>query len=414
MNDHQLARRINLPLLVFYGLGTILGAGIYVLVGKVAGSAGLLAPLSFIIAASIAWLTAKSYSQLVVLFPKSAGEAIYIDHGFKLPALSLATGLMIILTGIVSAATLTKGFIGYLVVLIPVNDTVAMLTIVIALTLLALWGIGESLTVAALVTVIEILGLLIVLIYCGDSLSKLPQQAESLFFPQSYTEVIGVLSGAFLAFYAFIGFEDMVNVVEEVKQPDKTMPAAILWVVLISTSLYVLIALVACLSLPLDQLEQSTAPLTDILKTANPTAAKAVALISVLAIINGVLIQIIMASRVCYGLSSRFNGPRLLHSVSASRHTPTFATLLVAMLIILASLFFPLTTLAKATSFIILVIFTLINFALFTIKRRHYADINPNSVTTAKAITSYPLIAGLLCLGLVMFQIFAVTGLAAG
>jgi len=405
MNTQTLARQINLPLLVFYGLGTILGAGIYVLVGKVAGSAGLLAPVSFIVAAAIAWLTAKSYCQLVVLFPKSAGEAIYIDNGFKLPSLSLVTGLMIILTGIVSAATLTKGFIGYLIVLVPVNESVAMITIVMLLMLLAIWGIGESLTVAALVTVIEVVGLLIVLAYCGDSLVELPDKASSLFVPQSIPEVAGVLSGAFLAFYAFIGFEDMVNVVEEVKEPSSTMPKAILWVVVISTTLYVLIALVACLSLSLPALEQSTAPLTDILKSQNVGAAKVVTLISILAIINGVLIQIIMASRVCYGLSMRFNGPSFLHAISTKTRTPVYATVLIASCIVLAALFFPLTTLAKATSFIILIIFTLINIALFRIKRRNFSDCETKAVSTAKQLGSYPLLAGLLCFGLLTFQL---------
>ncbi len=393
--NNELARKINLPLLILYGLGTILGAGIYVLVGKVAGSAGLLAPLSFIVAALIAWLTAMSYSKLVVLFPKSAGEAVYVDHGFHRPWLTLSTGLMIILTGVVSAATLTSGFVGYLVVLVPINETLAMTCAIVLLATLAAWGIAESLIMAAFITLVEISGLCIVLFYCGDSLAQLPQRAGDLFVPNSIAQITGVLSGAFLAFYAFIGFEDMVNVVEEVKQPETTMPKAIFWVVILATSLYVLIALVATLSMPLTELEQSAAPLADLLSSQNASAAKAVAFIGMFAIVNGVLIQIIMASRVCYGLSKQYGGPAFLHSVSPHTRTPIIATVLIAALILLAALFFPLTTLAKSTSFIILVIFALINVALWRMQAQ------------AQAIPgrSYPLLAAGLCLALLGFQI---------
>ncbi len=399
MTDGEiLARKINLPLLIFYGLGTILGAGIYVLVGKVAGSAGLLAPLSFIIAAIIAWITAMSYSQLVVLYPKSAGEAIYVEKGFQIPAITVLTGLLIIVTGIVSAATLAKGFIGYFVLLVPVDTTLAIIGLVILLFLIAAWGIAESVTLAALITLIEVAGLLIVFIFCGDSLSQIPEKAQQLLIPLSSAQWIGVLSGAFLAFYAFIGFEDMVNVVEEVKQPETTMPTAILWVVIISTGLYVMVALVATLSLPLAELEQSKAPLAELLQSKNPMAAKVVTVISVLAIVNGVLIQIIMASRVCYGMSKRYGGPAFLHSIDPKTHTPVVATLLIALLILLAALFFPLTSLAKFTSFIILIIFTLINLALWRIQNRHYQSAEANS-------RSYPALAALACLSLVLFQV---------
>lgn len=214
-----LARKINQPLLIFYGLGTILGAGIYVLIGKVAGIAGLLAPLSFVVAALIAWLTAKSYGTLVVLFPKSAGEAIYIEHGFQKSWLTITVGLLIVLTGIVSAATLLNGFVGYFILLVPTNETLTMVGVLVLLTALAVWGIAESITLAALITFVEIFGLIIVLYFCGESLTLVPEKASQLFIPNSFVELSGVFSGAFLAFYAFIGFEDMVNVVEEVKKP---------------------------------------------------------------------------------------------------------------------------------------------------------------------------------------------------
>jgi len=404
-SDEALARRINQPLLILYGLGTILGAGIYVLVGKVAAEAGLLAPLSFIFAALVAWLTALSYSKLVVLFPKSAGEAVYIEHSFRMNWLALSVGILIILTGIVSAATLTNGFTGYLLLLVSVNENFAMAAVVIVLTALAVWGIAESLIVAALITAIEVIGLFIVLFFCGDALIELPQSFDKVFLPKSSAQLVGVLSGAFLAFYAFIGFEDMVNIVEEVKRPERTMPKAILWVVIISTSLYVLIALVAIFSLPLNELSQSKAPLADVLAQKNAGAARVVSLISVFAIVNGVLIQMIMASRVCYGMSKQYGGPEWLHHVSTLTKTPALATVLIGIAILLFALYFPLVVLAKLTSFIILLIFALVNLALWKIQRENYQQATKESILIVKNLRSYPMLAALLCIGMLIFQV---------
>lgn len=396
----SLARRITLPLLILYGLGTILGAGIYVLVGKVAAVAGMLAPLSFILAALIAWLTAMSYSELVVLFPESAGEAVYVEESFHRKWLTLLVGLLIVLTGIVSAATLANGFTGYFVLLVPMNETLAIIGVVFLLTILACWGIAESMIAAALVTALEVFGLLIVLFFSADVLTALPQNFDQLLLPASSLQWVGVLSGTFLAFYAFIGFEDMVNVVEEVREPEKTMPKAILWVVIISTAFYVLIALVAILSLPLEELARSEAPLAEILAREHEGAAKLVSIISVFAIVNGVLIQMIMASRVSYGMSKRYGGPSWLHRVSSRTQTPVLATLIIGACILGFSLFFPLLLLAKFTSFIILTIFALVNVSLWKL---HGMQDRGNA--TATKLRSYPLVAALLCAAMLVFQV---------
>lgn len=403
-ND-TLARRINQPLLILYGLGTILGAGIYVLVGKVAAEAGLLAPLSFVLAAIIAWLTALSYSRLVVLFPQSAGEAVYVHQAFAQKWLTLLVGLLIILTGIVSAATLARGFTGYLSSLVGINENLAITGVILILTALAVWGIAESLVAAACITLIEILGLLIVLLFCGDTLLNLPENIQHVFIPSSSTQIIGVISGTFLALYAFIGFEDMVNIVEEVKEPEKTMPNAILWVVIISTILYVLIALVAIFSLPLDTLAASKAPLHEILSIKSTNAAQLVSLISIFAIVNGVLIQIIMASRVCYGLAKQYNGPRYLYYISNLTRTPIVATLIIAVVILLAALFFPLVVLAKITSFIILIIFSLVNLALWKLEKTERLSQPEQPASTDKRLKTYPLLAALLCISILVVQI---------
>ena len=191
----------NLPLLILYGLGTILGAGIYVLVGKVAAVAGLLTPLSFILAAFVAWLTALSYSQLVVLFPKSAGEAVYIEQSFHRHWLSISVGLLIILTGIVSAATLANGFTGYFIRLIAIDETTAIIGIVIILTALAVWGIAESLIVAALITLIEVIGLLIVSLFLRRCTQRIASTCRSTLF----TAINRTISGRSIrGFFSFL------------------------------------------------------------------------------------------------------------------------------------------------------------------------------------------------------------------
>jgi amino acid transporter len=400
-NETQLARTLGTPLLVLYGLGTILGAGVYVLIGKVAGSAGLLAPLSFILAAFIAWITALSYSQLVVLFPRSAGEAVYIEKAFSLRWLTICVGLLIIVTGIVSAATMANGFVGYLKVFVPIPDQLAVVLVVVLFAGVAVWGITESMLISGLITLIEIAGLLLVIFLSGDSLSALPEKAGDIFLPVSINEVLAVVSGAFIAFYAFIGFEDMVNVVEEVKDPANVMPKAIRLVIVVATVLYILIAIIAVLSLPIDRLSASTAPLTLLIESGGDFGVKLIAAIGVVAIVNGVLIQIIMAARVVYGMTVQYRGPNFLSYVNPVTKTPVTATVIIAVLVMLFALFFPIVFLAKLTSFIILLVFSAVNFSLWKIsKQEKYQSLLRQQ--------QYPLLGLFLCMGLLFFQLASV------
>ena len=158
-----LQRRVSLPLLVFYGVGTILGAGIYVLVGKVAGAAGMYAPFAFLVATVLAAFSALSYAELAARFPKSAGEALYVAEGLRSRFLARLMGLMIAAVGIVSSATMIQGFVGYLHVFIAVPDVVIVVALVAAMAALTIWGIGQSVWVASAMTLVEIAGLLVIL-----------------------------------------------------------------------------------------------------------------------------------------------------------------------------------------------------------------------------------------------------------
>jgi len=183
------------------------------------------------------------------------------------------------------------------------------------------------------------------------------------------------------------------------------MSKAFLWVVLVSIILYVLIAVVAVLSLTLSELAQIDAPLAEMVAQEHPAVAKFVSIISVFAIINGVLIQQIMASRDCYGMSKRYGGPAFLHQVSSLTQTPVLATVLIAIAILLFALFFPLVVLAKITSFIILIIFTLVNISLWKMKRDNFTEVSEEQSIFANAHASYPMLAALLCISMLLFQI---------
>lgn len=372
----KLKRNLSLSLITFYGLGNILGAGIYALVGKVAGEAGYFAPLSFFIASIIAGISAFSYAELSARYPVSAGESVYVFEGFGIQKLSLVVGLLVGLAGIVSAATIAHGFAGYLQVFLDLPRWLMMTVLILVLGGLASWGIKQSVRVAAVLTLAEVAGLLIIIFVGADQVANLGQlyEFEQQPDPQSVTHgfsVISVLSGAFLAFYAYIGFEDMVNVAEEVKDPQRTMPRAILLCVIISMLLYSLVSLVSISVLTPAELSRSDAPLADVYYAATGRAPVLISFIGIFAVINGSLIQIIMVSRIFYGMASRGWLPGFLGKIYPVTHTPLNSTVLTVALLIFFALLLPMVTLAEFTSYLILTIFALINLSLIRIKRRH-------------------------------------------
>ncbi len=394
-----LKRTITLPLLTFYGLGNILGAGIYVLVGKVAGVAGYAAPLAFLMASVVAGVSAFSYAELAARFPKSAGEAVYLQAGFGRQWLSLLTGLAIALAGMVSAAALARGFSGYFAVLVTAPAAVVITILLVVLGLLALWGIKESLRVAALFTLIEIGGLLLIVWVAREGFDKLPDHlGEMLSLERGAWH--GIFIGAFLAFYAYIGFEDMVNVAEEVRQPARTFPPAIGLALLVATVLYILVATVAVLTIPPAALATKEAPLAAVYQQSTGQTPHLISFIGMFAVVNGALIQIIMASRLLYGLSRNGWLPDLFGRVHPLTRTPVNATLLVTITIILMALVFPLERLAAGTSALVLMVFTLVNMALIRIKRKQRAA--PEILVVPGW---FPWVGWVLSLGLLIFQV---------
>ena len=369
----SLKRDISLYLLVFYGLGNILGAGIYVLIGKISGISGMLTPFSFIIACIVVLFTALTYSELSSRFPYSAGEALYANEAFNSKYLSIFIGAMIALSGILSSATILHGFYGYISTFIDLPKTLTLVLILSLLCFIAILGVGKSVKVASLLTLIEISGLLIIVFFGFDKI-EFSNVDFKPFIPSLEVSVWYSISlGAFLAFYAFIGFEDMVNVAEEVKEPSKTMPKAIIIALILSTLLYILVAFISIITIEPEALSKSSAPLADVYSKLTDKEPILLSFIGILAVINGALIQIIMVSRLFYGMGNNKWLPQIFTKINEKTRTPIFATIFASILILVFALWLPIVTLATLTSFFIFIIFTLMNLALLRIRKK-----NPN------------------------------------
>lgn len=396
-SEVKLKRSLGPLLVTFYGLGTIIGAGIYVLLGAVAGLAGNWLPASFILAGSIASLTALSYAELSTRLPYCAGAAIYIEQAWRQLWMATLVGWLLVLTGIVSAAAIANGFVGYLNVFLETDASVAITLLLLGIGLLAAWDIQASAMAIFIVTLIEVGGLILVTAY-AFTVDVDPAPTVALQANLDSTALSGIILGSFVAFYAFIGFEDMVNIVEEVRNPRRNMPLGIILSVILALVLYCAIAIAALRVLPATELANSEAPLSDVM-AASGGNAYLISLISLIAVINGALVQIIMASRVLYGMAGKKMAPAFIGKITPSTHTPVLATALIVIAVLIFALALPLTQLAQLTSLIMLVIFTLVNLALLSIKNQpgvggqaHILKL-PRAIPLLGAITAAMLLA---------------------
>lgn len=367
-NNGRLSRQVTLIPLIFYGLGNIIGAGIYALIGEISAISGYLMPLSFLAACIIVLFTALSYSELVSRYPLSAGVAVFIDKAFKNKRFSVLMGLFVAVNGLLFAATIIHGFNGYMGVFFNIPEYLSSFFILLILGSIAIWGINESVKAAVFLTVVEAIGLLII-IFAG--LVYLPQSTVeySLLLPGfDFSHYNIILLGAFLAFFAFTGFEDMVTIAEEVKEPQKTVPRAIVGSLVLATIIYMFVAFVSITTISPSQLAESSAPLADVYHQATGKGEEILGTIGVLAMINGALIQLIMVSRIFFGMSDQGWFPKVFKGIHPKTKTPVFATVFSTLIVYLFTLWLPILTLAELTSFFIFVIFTIVNIALIKIK----------------------------------------------
>jgi basic amino acid/polyamine antiporter, APA family len=407
----KLRRRLTLTLVVLYGLGVTIGAGIYVLIGATAGRAGIHAPMAFVLAAVVMGFSAATFCEFVVRFPVSAGEAAYVRAGFGSQSVALLVGLAVMLGGVVSSATISLGAAGYIGAfldpILSIDRSILTIAVIIVVAAVACIGILESVAFAGLMTVIEIGGLLAIIvggvIGTPDLLARLPEVVPTSFDGMVWSGIIGA---TLLAFFAFIGFEDMVNVAEEVREPGRTMPRAIFITLGLATLLYFLVTTIAVLNVPADELGGSAAPLGLVFGAVTSLPPALIAAIATIATVNGIIIQMIMASRVLFGLCDQgtIRGAvgRFLGQVNGRTGTPVVATLTVAVVVAILAVSFPIERLADATSQIILVIFIVVNLALIRLKWRERGQLQPPNPGFRVPLW-VPVAGAILSLALVLF-----------
>lgn len=364
-----LNRALNLPMVALYGLGVTVGAGIYVLIGETAALAGPFAPLAFILAALIVGFTAFSYAELSTRLPVSAGAAAYVAAGLRRVWLAQIVGLAVAVSGIVSASAVAIGAGGYLAELVDARADVMAAVVVISMGLLAWWGITQSVATAAAITVIEIGGLAGVILWAAMVAEPAGISAAEMIPTLRGPHWVGIGAASVLAFFAFVGFEDIVNIAEESRDPRHVLPRAIAITLIVTTVVYIAVVAAVLMVVPLDDLARSDAPLSLVFATAPPWVRAAFSSVAVVATINGVLIQIIMASRVLYGMADRRQLPAGLAYVSPRTQTPSVATAVVVTAILLLSQLVPIERLAGYTSQIVLAVFVFVNLSLIAVKR---------------------------------------------
>ena len=366
-----LARNLSLTMLVLYGLGVTVGAGIYVLIGAAGARAGQHAPIAFLLAAVIMGLSAASFAEFATRLPVSAGEAIYVETGFASRRLGFVAGLMVVAAALISSAAIAHGAAGYIGQFVKLPGAVLTVAVILLTALVAAWGISEAVWVAAIMTVVELGGLLVIIVVGlwqdPGILTRAPEAFSGL---QSAGAWPGILSATMLAFFAFIGFEAMVNVAEEVEDPTRTLPIAIAITLVTATVLYILVVWVASHAVTRAELAAASAPLSLVFQRVTGASPTLISLIAILATVNGVIVQTVMASRVLYGMAKQGMLPRTLSDVHPVTKTPLTATALAAGLTTVAAVALPLEALADLTTQAMLVVFALVNLALLAMKLR--------------------------------------------
>ena len=403
-SPQQLKRSLTLWLAVLYGLGVTIGAGIYVLVGIAAGRSGMHAPLAFVLAALVMSFSAASFAELGTRMPVSASEAAYVEKAFNRPWLSLTMGLLVVLTATISAATISVGSAGYLGVFIDLPAHWIITLVVVSMGLVACLSTSQSVTLAGIMTLVELGGLVLIIVAGVGAGSGVVTRIPEI-WPGS-GEVgawVGLSGTTLIAVFAFIGFEHLVNVAEEMKNPSHTLPWALFLTLGLTALIYARVVWVAVVAVPPDELARSSAPLALVFERLTGMPLKTMSLIAVVATLNGVIVHVIMISRVLYGLAAQGNLPKALAQLNPRTGTPLLATALGIIAILVLALAVPLSGLADLTARFTLVVFAIINTTLIRIKSREAAAplhvfVCPRWVPVAGLVSSI----GLLLLDLVV------------
>lgn len=395
----HLKRTIGPVQLALYALGSMLGSGIYGLIGKAAGQAGSAVWMSFLVALTAALLTALSYASLGSRYPKAGGAAYVAQRAFGFPLFSFVIGLALVCSGLTSIATQSKIFAANLsdmfgLSALPISGIA--LGFLLIVTGIVLRGIRESMWVNVVCTLIEASGLIIVIVtgmsYWGtiDYFETPPERADAGL-------ALIVLQASVLTFFAFIGFEDAINVAEECRDPTTTIPIGLIAASLMAAVLYVAVAVTAVSVVPWQTLSEASSPLTEVLKVSAPSIPPAVmTFITLFAVANTALVNYVTASRLVYGMSNQKLLPPVFGRVHATRATPHIA--IAALLAVLVPLVLAggIADLAAATVLLLLIVFMVVNAALFVLQRRDSEPKGGFEIPSFVPVLGFVICAGLL------------------
>jgi basic amino acid/polyamine antiporter, APA family len=397
--ETRLNRVITRPMLTFFILGDILGAGIYALTGQVAGDVGGAIWASFLVSFLLALVTAFAYLELVTKYPRAAGAALYVHRAFHITILSFMVTVAVMASGVTSAsfAATRVGGRYWTGVFGTENPPTVLIAILVILLVAAVnyRGVGESIKVNIAITLIELSGLLfIILIGAWVLIQGEGNPGQAFEFKDSgFGALTGITAGAATAFYAFIGFEDSVNMAEEVRDPVRTFPPALLTGIVAASIIYLLVGFTAAMTVPLDVLTESSGPLLEIVERGlDWDAGTMFSVIAMIAVSNTMLINMLMASRLLYGMANQGVLPAPFGLVSP-RRTPWFAILFTtALSILLLITTDDLSGLSDTTVLLLTSVFFLVNVCVLVLRR------DPVSHSHFVAPSIMPIIGGLVAL----------------
>jgi APA family basic amino acid/polyamine antiporter len=362
--EPQLKRRLGLWVTVLTGVGVILGSGIYVLVGVAAGEAGNAVWISFLIAAAVAGFTGLSYARLSRLRPRDAPEFQFVGMAFK-PWLAFLAGWLILWAVVISASAVALGFAGYLSYLVGTPVIPVAIGLVLASSVVVFLGIGESALLAGILTFVEVAGLVFIAAIGVPHFG----QVNLLEMPMG---VAGTVGAASLVFFAYLGFEGMANLSQEMKNPGKDLPRAILLALGISTLLYIMVSLAAVSVVDWRTLGQSDAPLALVAaQVLGSHAGTTLTLVALFSTANTVLLLLLGASRAMWAMSCAGALPRVFCVIGEERRTPWPAIIVVGFFASLFTLFGNIGDVAEFTNFATLLAFAAVNASALKLFRQN-------------------------------------------
>ncbi|ALG06078.1 APC family permease [Kibdelosporangium phytohabitans] len=405
----ELKRAIGPKLLLFFVVGDILGTTIYALTGQVAGEIGGALWVPFLIAFVVAFMTAFSYLELVGKYPKAAGAALYTHRAFKIQFLTFMVAFTVMCSGITSASSAAVAFgETYMVKTFglgtsELRTTVIAILFVLLIALVNFRGVGESVKANVVLTIVELSGLLIIIavgVYAvvnGDGDSSRLTEIDTA----NQTWLVAISSATSLAFFAMVGFEDSVNMAEECRDPVRIFPKALLWGMVIAATIYILVAVTSSLLVPADELKTAgSSALLKVLDVGAPGFPHVVfSAIGMIAVINSALINMMMASRLLYGMANERIIPKQLGRVHPLRRTPWVSILFTSALAIVMVSTVDIKGLGGTTSLLLLAVFTIVNIAVLVLRREkaeHKHFRTPTAVAVlAACLCAYLVIPGL-------------------